>query len=162
MNIMLVESKRPFYWISGALIMSLAGIVLFLQYQKIADKNSITIFTAVRPIKIQVEFAKTAQELETGLMNRDSLGTDSGMFFVFSDEKPRSFWMKDTLISLDMIFISKNGRVNEMTTQEPCPEIGTCQVYESKSPARYVLEINSGQAEKWNMTIGDIVEIPKF
>ena len=159
---MLVESQRPFYWISGILIMSLVSIVIYSQYQKIADKNSITIFTATRQIKIQVEFAKTAQELETGLMNRDSLEVNSGMFFIFSDEKARSFWMKDTLIPFDMIFISKNGRVNEMTTQEPCPETGTCQVYESKSPAQYVLEINAGQTEKWNMAIGDIVEIPNF
>jgi len=159
---MLVESKRPFYWISGILIASLAGIILFLQYQKIADQNSITIFTAARPIKIHVEFAKTAQELETGLMNRDSLEANSGMFFIFSDEKPRSFWMKDTLIPLDMIFISSNGRVNEIITQEPCPENGTCQVYESKTPAQYVLEINAGQVEKWNMATGDIVELPKF
>ncbi|MDO8443513.1 MAG: DUF192 domain-containing protein [Candidatus Azambacteria bacterium] len=159
---MLVDSKGPFYWISGILIISLAGVIFYFQYQKNADKNSITIFTAIRPIKIQVEFAQTAQELETGLMNRDSLETNSGMFFVFPDEKPRNFWMKDTLIPLDMIFISKNGRVNEITTQEPCPEIGACPIYESKSPARYVLEINAGQAEKWNMSAGDIIEIPKF
>ncbi|MBU2082097.1 DUF192 domain-containing protein [Patescibacteria group bacterium] len=159
---MLLDSRRPFYWISGALIITLAGIVLFSQYQKIADKNSITIFTAAGPIKIQVEFAKTAQELETGLMNRDSLEKNSGMFFVFSDEKARSFWMKDTLIPLDMIFISSNGRVNEIVTQRPCPENRTCQIYESKSLAQYVLEINAGQAEKWNITPGDIVEIPNF
>jgi len=159
---MLVESKRPFYWISGILIVSLAGIVLFLQYQKIADKNSITIFTAARPVKIQVEFAKTVQELETGLMNRNSLEANSGMFFIFPDEKSRSFWMKDTLVSLDMIFISKNGRINEIITQEPCPENEICQVYESKSPAQYVLEINAGQAEKWNVITGDIVELPSF
>lgn len=159
---MLVESKRPFYWISGILILSLLGIVLYSEYQKIADKNSITMFTAAGPVKIQVEYAKTSQELEIGLMNRDSLEANSGMFFIFPDEKSRSFWMKDTLIPLDMIFISSNGRVNEMTTQEPCPKTGTCQVYESKSPARYVLEINAGQAEKWNMANGDIVEIPKF
>ena len=157
---MLLDSKGPFYWISGVLIITLAGIVLFSQYQKIADKNSTTIFTAAGPVKIQVEFAKTAQELETGLMNRESLEKNSGMFFIFPDEKSRSFWMKDTLIPLDMIFISSNGRVNEMTTQEPCPKTGTCQVYESKLPARYVLEINGGQAEKWNMANGDIVEIP--
>ena len=157
---MLVESQRPFYWISGILILSLLGIVIFSQYQKIVDKNSIIVFTAAGPVKIQVEYAKTSQELETGLMNRDSLEVNSGMFFIFPDEKSRSFWMKDTLIPLDMIFISSNGRVNEMTTQEPCPKTGTCHVYESKSPARYVLEINGGQAEKWNMASGDIVEIP--
>lgn len=159
---MLVESQRPFYWISGILIASLAGIVFYSEYQKIVDKNSIIVFTAAGPVKIQVEYAKTSQELETGLMNRDSLEVNSGMFFIFPDEKSRSFWMKDTLIPLDMIFISSNGRVNEMTTQEPCPKTGTCQVYESKLPARYVLEINGGQAEKWNMATGDIVEIPKL
>jgi len=120
---MLVESKRPFYWISGILIAFLVGLVAYTQYQKIADRNSLTIFTAVKPVKIQVEFAKTLQELETGLMNRDLLEMDSGMFFIFPDEKPRNFWMKDTLIPLDMIFVSSNGRVNEITTQEPCPEI---------------------------------------
>ncbi len=159
---MLIDSKRPFYWISGILILSLLGIVFYSEYQKIADKNSITIFTAARPVKIQVEFAKTAQELETGLMNRDSLEANSGMFFIFSDEKSRNFWMKNTLIPLDMIFISSTGRVNEMTTQEPCPEIGICQIYESRTPARYVLEINAGQAEKWNMAAGDIVELPEL
>ena len=159
---MLVESSRPFYWISGILILSLAGIVAYTQYQKIADKNSITIFTLAGPVKVRVELAKTAQELEIGLMNRDSLEANRGMFFIFSSEQPRNFWMKDTLIPLDIIFISSTGRVNEMTTQKPCPEIGICPVYESKSPARYVLEINAGQAEKWNITAGDIVELPKF
>ena len=159
---MLLDSKRPFYWISGALIITLAGIVLFSQYQKIADKNSITIFTAAGPVKIQVEFAKTAQELETGLMNRDSLEANSGMFFIFSDEKTRSFWMKNTLIPLDMIFISPTGRITEIVTQRPCPENRTCQIYESKSLAQYVLEINAGQAEKWNIVPGDIVELPEL
>lgn len=159
---MLVDSKRPFYWISGMLILTLMGIVFYLEYQKIADKNSITVFTAAGPVKIRVEFAKTTQELENGLMNRDSLEIDSGMFFVFSDEATRSFWMKDTLIPLDVIFISSKGRINEMTTLNPCQETEICQSYDSKTPARYVLEINAGQAEKWNMTEGDIVELPKM
>ncbi len=158
---MLVESKRPFYWISGALIITLVGIVLFSQYQKMADKNSITIFTAARPVKIQVEFAKTTQELETGLMDRELLEINSGMFFIFPDEKSRSFWMKNMLIPLDIIFISSTGRVNEITTQKPCPKIETCQTYESKLPARYVLEINAGQADKWNIIAGDVIELPK-
>ncbi len=167
---MLVDSKRPFYWISGFFILVLTSIVVYSEYQKIADKNSITIFTGGGPVKIRVEFAKTTQELENGLMNRDSLEIDSGMFFVFSDEATRSFWMKDTLIPLDVIFVSSVGRVNEITTLNPCPrasrrasqETEICQPYNSKAPAQYVLEINAGQAEKWNMTEGDTVELPKF
>ncbi len=159
---MLVDSKRPFYWISGFLILALAGIVVYSEYQKIADRNSITIFTQVGPIKINAEFARTPEELQKGLMNRISLPKNSGMLFIFPDEETRSFWMKNTLIPLDVIFVSSTGRVNEITTLNPCQETEICQSYNSKTPAQYVLEINAGQAEKWNMTEGDILELPKL
>ena len=159
---MLLESKRPFYWISGILILSLLGIVLYFEYQKIADKNSITIFTGGGPVKIRAEFARTSKELEMGLMNRLSFPKNSGMFFIFPDETNRSFWMKNTLIPLDIIFISSKGRVNEITTLNPCQETEICQSYNSKTPAQYVLEINAGSAGKWKIIEGDIVELPKL
>ncbi len=159
---MLLDSKRPFYWISGILILSLLGIVVYSEYQKMADQNSITIFTQVGPMKINVEFAKTPEELQKGLMNRASLPKDSGMFFVFPDEETRSFWMKNTLIPLDVIFISSTGRVNEITTLVPCQETEICQSYNSKTPAQYVLEINAGAAEKLKIMEGDTVELPKM
>lgn len=161
-NIMLIDSKRPFYWISGFLILALTGIVVYSEYQKIADKNSIIIFTGAGPVKVNIEFAKTPEEWQKGLMNRPSLPKDSGMLFVFSDEETRSFWMKDTLISLDVIFISSKGRVNEMTTLNPCQETEICQPYNSKTPAQYVLEINAGAAEKWRIMESDLLELPKF
>ncbi len=159
---MLVDSKRPFYWISGILILTLMGIIFYLKYQKIADKNSITIFTGGRPVKIRAEFVKTLKELELGLMNRPALPKFSGMLFIFPDEKNRSFWMKNVLIPLDIIFISSKGRVNEITTLGPCQETEICQPYDSKTPAQYVLEINAGSTEKWKIIEGDIVELPKF
>ncbi|MBI4920000.1 DUF192 domain-containing protein [Candidatus Azambacteria bacterium] len=159
---MLLDSKRPFYWISGLIIFALAIMVVYFQYQKTADKNSTTVFTGAGPVKIKIELAKTQEELEKGLMNRPSLPKNSGMFFIFPDEKTRSFWMKDTLIPLDIIFISSTGRVNEITTLKPCRENEICQPYSSKMPARYVLEINAGAAEKWRIMEGDILEIPKF
>jgi len=159
---MLLDSKRPFYWISGILILTLMGIVFYFEYQKIADKNSIIIFTGAGPVKIRAEFAQTPEEWQKGLMNRPSLPKDSGMLFIFPDETNRSFWMKNTLISLDVIFISSKGRVNEMTTLNPCQETEICQPYNSKTPAQYVLEINAGSADKWKIIEGDIVELPKF
>ncbi len=159
---MLVDSNRPFYWISGILILSLLGIVLYSEYQKIADKNSITIFTGGGPVKIQAEFARTPEELEVGLMNQPSLPKNSGMFFIFPDETNRSFWMKNTLIPLDIIFISSKGRVNEITTLSPCKETEICQSYNSKTPAQYVLEINAGSTLKWKIIEGDTVELPKM
>lgn len=158
---MLVDSKRPFYWISGILILTLAGIVFYFEYQKIVDKNSITIFTGAGPVKINVEFAKTSEERQKGLMNRVSLPKNSGLLFIFPDETNRSFWMKNTLIPLDVIFVSSKGHINEMTTLNPCQETEICQPYNSKTPAQYVLEINAGSAEKWKIIEGDIVELPK-
>ncbi len=159
---MLIDSKRPFYWISGILILTLMGIIFYLEYQKIADKNSITIFTGGGPVKIRVQFARTPEELQKGLMNRPSLPKNSGMLFIFPDETNKSFWMKNTLIPLDVIFISSKGRVNEITTLNPCQETEICQSYNSKTPAQYVLEINAGSAVKWKIIEGDIVELPKM
>ena len=70
--------------------------------------------------------------------------------------------MKNTLIPLDVIFISSKGRVNEIATLNPCREDEICQPYNSKTSAQYVLEINAGSAEKLGMTQGDILEIPKL
>jgi len=159
---MLVDSKRPFYWISGILILSLLGIIFYFEYQKIADKNSITIFTGGGPVKIRAEFARTPEELQKGLMNRPSLPKNSGLLFIFPDETNKSFWMKNTLIPLDVIFISSKGRINEMTTLNPCQETEICQSYNSKTPAQYVLEINAGSVGKWKIIEGDILELPKF
>ncbi|MEK7578647.1 MAG: DUF192 domain-containing protein [Patescibacteria group bacterium] len=142
--------------------MALIGIIFYLEYQKIADKNSVTIFTGAGTVKINVEFARTPEELEKGLMNRVSLPKDSGMLFIFPDEIDRSFWMKNTLIPLDIIFISSKGRVNEITTLNPCQENEICQSYNSKTPAQYVLEINAGLTEKRKIMEGDILELPKF
>ena len=158
---MLLDSKKPFYAISGILILGLLGIVFYFQYQKTIDKNSITVITGDKPIKIQVEFVKTSEELTRGLMNRVSLDENSGMFFVFPDEATRSFWMKNTLIPLDIIFISSNGHINEITTMNPCQENNICQPYESKLPAQFVLEINADQAEKRNISPGDIIQLPQ-
>ncbi len=159
---MLVDSKRPFYWISGILILTLLGIIFYFEYQKIADKDSITIFTGGGPVKIRAEFARTPEELQKGLMNRTSLPKDSGMLFIFPDETNRSFWMKNTLIPLDVIFISSKGRINEMTTLNPCQETEICQSYNSKTPAQYVLEINAVSTLKWKIIEGDTVELPKM
>lgn len=159
---MLIDSKRPFLFILIILAAGLFGIVLYQQYQKMADKNSITVFTASAPVKINVEFAANPEEWQKGLMNRPSLPKNSGMFFAFNEEANRNFWMKDTLIPLDIIFISSKGLVNEITTLNPCQENEICPTYNSKSPAQYVLELNAGSALKWKIMEGDIVEIPKF
>lgn len=92
-----------------------------------------------------VEVADSPDEHARGLMYRDSMPSGRGMLFVFQDEQPRAFWMKNTKISLDMIFIASNGTVVEVKRGvPPCVE-DSCVAYRSP-PAKFVLEVNSGEA----------------
>jgi uncharacterized membrane protein (UPF0127 family) len=102
-----------------------------------------------------VETAKTPESREWGLMFRHQLAENEGMLFVFEKEAPLSFWMKNTLISLDMIFADSQGKiVHIVKNAEPCKS-DPCQQYDSKVPAQYVLEIPGGVSEKLNIEQGD-------
>lgn len=159
----LIDSKRIFFWPAAILIAALAGIIIFQQYQKIAEKKQVTIFTAAGPVKISVEYAETPEKQANGLMNRKSLGRNSGMLFIFPDEKIRDFWMKNTLIPLDIMFIDTGGRINEIATMEPCPlDAKFCPSYVSKNPARFAIEVNAGFTVKNHIVEGDILEISGF
>ena len=160
---MLLDSKRPFYLISFFIILTLLGIIIYQEYQNKILGEAITIFTGAGQVKINVEYAKTTEELKAGLMNRAKFPKNSGMLFIFPDENNRSFWMKNTLIPLDIIFVSSNGRINEIATLKPCPEdVGYCPSYASKNPVQYVIEVNAGFAQKNRIVDGDILEIPKL
>ncbi|MFB6099787.1 MAG: DUF192 domain-containing protein [Candidatus Nanohalobium sp.] len=111
---------------------------------------------------LHVEVADSEQERLKGLMYRKKLPINQGMLFVFPKEAPRGFWMKNTLIPLDMIFVDRNGRI--INIEEAYPEPNTSEenlkIYRSEAPARYVIETNSTFTEKKNIEEGDRVEIP--
>ena len=159
----LVDSKRPFYFILTALILALFVIVAYQQYQKYAKRYLITIHTGAGPVKINADYAETQEKQEKGLMGKQSLPKNSGMIFIFPDEKIRKFWMKNTLIPLDLIFINTNGRISEIITIEPCRnDTEMCPAYISKEPARFAIEVNAGFAVKNRIIEGDILEISGF
>lgn len=160
---MLVDSKRPFFLISAVTILFLLSIVSYQKYQKIADENTIAIFTGAGLVKIRIEYARTPKELRQGLMNRTKLSKNSGMLFVFPDEKIRTFWMKDTPIPLEIMFIDTKGRISEITAMKPCAaDAKNCPVYVSKQHARFAIEVNSGFSQKNKIIEGDILEISGF
>lgn len=159
----LVDSKRPFFWISALIIIFLAGIVIYLEYQKILEKNRVVIYTGAGKAEIRVEYATTAEKQKQGLMGRASLPKNSGMLFIFPDEKIREFWMQDTLIPLEIMFIDTKGRINEIIAMKPCaPDSLTCLIYTSKEPARFAVEVNAGFTIKNRIIEGDILEISGF
>jgi hypothetical protein len=106
-----------------------------------------------------VEVARTFNERAVGLMNRTELQKDSGMLFVFEEDGEYNFWMKNTLISLDMIWISSDKKVVFIKNNaEPCKQ-EVCESIKPNAIARYVLEINGGLAEQENIKPGDDVFI---
>lgn len=94
-----------------------------------------------------VELAETLEERQQGLMYRESLNQNSGMLFIFPKEDNYAFWMKNTLIPLDIIWINQDLEIVHVETAEPCKE-DPCQIYDPNTNALYVLEINPGIINK--------------
>lgn len=138
------------------LILVALAVSLLLYLASSNDKVSITTSSGV--VEIDVEVADSAEEREKGLMFRNSLDHDNGMLFIFKNEETRSFWMKNTLIPLDIIFIDRNLKIVDMQAAKPCVE-HICSLYTSEKPAQYVLEVNQGFVKNNGISIGDLVRI---
>lgn len=102
--------------------------------------------------RLDIEIADTDYERETGLMYRDHMEENHAMLFIFENEAPRGFYMKNTEISLDILFLDKARKVVKIA---PNTRPKSLQTIPSEVPAQYVLEINAGLAEEWNIKQGD-------
>ena len=93
---------------------------------------------------VRVEVARTAAEQERGLMGRREVPAGTGMLFPFSPAAVQSFWMRDTLVPLDIAWV-RDGRVVGATRMTPCPDLGPrCPVYPSPGPVDAALEVRAG------------------
>lgn len=101
-----------------------------------------------------VEVASDSATRQQGLMNRESMPANHGMIFEFTGEASRNFWMKNTLIPLDMIWINAEKTIVDIQAAEPC-KVEKCPIYSGKVPAQYVLELNQGVLRG---QVGDRVE----
>ena len=104
-----------------------------------------------------LEVANTRESRDRGLMHRDSMPADHGMIFVFPDEAVRGFWMKNTRIPLDIIYLTAAGKVVSVHQMQPHDRRTT----ESKGPAQYAIELNQGEAAKADVKEGDSLALPK-
>lgn len=101
-----------------------------------------------------VELAITPEERARGLMHKKHLEQEKGMLFIFPAEAEYSFWMKNTLIPLDIIWINKDKKVVFINSNTlPCTS-EQCDIIKPNKKASYVLEINVGMADEVNLTIG--------
>ena len=108
---------------------------------------------------LDVEFAETEYETQTGLMYRKSMDANQGMLFIFPDERMHSFYMKNTEIPLDLIFIKGDSTIASFQENaNPYNETGLS----SQVPVKFVLEVNAGLAEKWLLEVGDKIKFTKY
>jgi uncharacterized membrane protein (UPF0127 family) len=107
----------------------------------------------------QLEVVRTPEERARGLMDRTSLPRDSAMLFVYEQEQELRFWMKNTLIPLDILFLDARGVVVNVHTMHPQPGAtdDDLQRYPSAAPAQYAIEMNAGLAAEHGFGPGDQV-----
>jgi uncharacterized membrane protein (UPF0127 family) len=148
---------RARFWIAVVAVVvfcAMAGLTAraaSIQSLEIVTKSGVQVFS--------VEIATTEEEKTTGLMYRKELADGKGMLFDFSPEQQVSMWMKNTFISLDMIFIRADGRILRIAENT---EPQSTKIISSGGLAKGVLEVIAGTAKKYGIEPGDRVAHPLF
>ena len=163
-------AKRPdkkIYYISAAVIV--AAIIILFVYPGILNKENneevyymfkkegeltLSDSSNLLKAKIDIEIADTDYERQLGLMKRISMEEKQGMLFIFPSEAMQSFWMRNTLLSLDMIFINEHKKI---VTIHKNTKILSDQSYPSSALAKYVLEVIAGFTDKFGINVGDVI-----
>ena len=109
-------------------------------------------------VVLQVEVASTQADRRKGLMGRRSLPAKAGMVFAYPEDVSWGFWMKNTLIPLDIAFYDARGRIVRILTMTPCRR-EPCRVYSPGVSYRAALEVNAGSFRRWNVKTGDRIAV---
>jgi len=148
-------SKNIMLIITPVLII-IAGILIWRLFFYLPPANSVKI--KIANINYNIELAKTIAQKTKGLSDRDALCKNCGMLFTFGFETNLPFWMKNTLVPLDMIWLDKNGKVVDIQT---ATDTSSTKIYQNQTPAQYVLELNANDSKKIGLKIGDIIDLSK-
>lgn len=145
-------------WLNALILSLLFSFQVFATVPKVTfTKQQVQIGAK----KITVEIAKSREQLEHGLMFREKMTTDSGMLFIFPDEQPLSFWMKNTYIDLTIAYIGKDKKIIDIIDMKATSALQTSfPSYPSSKPAMYALEMNQGWFTKNRIKIGDLLKLP--
>lgn len=124
-----------------------------------ASTDTVPVEVALRGQHFTAELATNEAAREHGLMMRTSLAPNHGMLFVFPDTAPRGFWMKNTLIPLDILYFDADRKLVSAQLDVPPCKADPCPIYPSTGPARYVLELAAGTARRIGVRDGDTLAI---
>lgn len=149
-------------WVGTTRITLLAALVVLTacthspQSQKTGNENTANV-TLLSPenqaLHIHAEIADEPDEQQRGLMFRDHLDPGRGMLFIFEQPRVLSFWMKNTLIPLDILFFDPSGNLISWKTMEPCHS-DQCQMYQSEQEALTALEVPAGYVKEYGVGEG--------
>ena len=139
------------YFLFFSLLLGLVSVTNLSNSKKLQE---IDIFTNGNVINFIVEIADTERKRENGLMFRDSLPRKTGMLFIFPEKKKIGIWMKNTIIPLDIIFISEE-KIIQKIIYSAVPMDDT--IYSSEDLSKYVLEINAGLSKEFQIKKGNKV-----
>lgn len=144
--------------IAGAIFAVAAALVIFAAVASAsnrpmmlpAHREPLIIETNSGEQQFTIEIADEPSERQRGLMFRESLEQRRGMLFVFQQTERQGFWMKNTPLPLDLLFVAENGRIVAIRKGEPYSEALIAPIY----PVRFVLELNAGTARKFGINLG--------
>ena len=122
------------------------------------DQVPLRVVTAEGEVTLRVEIADTSEERAAGLSGRASVPADAGMAFLWDEPVEAEFWMKDTLIPLQIAFWDEGGRIVALIEMEPC-ETDTCPHYRPEKPIVGAVEANAGWFTAHGVAVGDTVEL---
>ena len=164
-----IQKQRKLHWYDVTFIfMVAAGIIYFLFSQNLFNKNitdtdyifkkegTLTFTDSLGNVKtrIDIQIADNEYDRELGLMFRKHMQENRGMLFIFPQEGIQSFWMHNTYIPLDMIFVNAQDKI---VTIQNADKTLSDQTYSSIKPAQFVIEVNLGFAKKYGLKVGDII-----
>jgi len=151
-------SRSRFSYLSALLVALVFGLASASNVAAAEKSGEIHVATKSGKHKLTVEWAVTPSEREHGLMGREKMAPNHGMLFDFGSEQQLYFWMKNTPLSLDMIFIKADGRTSRIERNTtPFSEA----LIPGGEPARYVLELVAGSSDRLELAPGDQFTIPK-
>ncbi len=146
-------------WIlrSFGIIIGFIYILMVLSTKPLACPIDLPITTvSIRGHLLTVELATTPAARACGLSRRQELPDNQGMLFIFSDLRPRNFWMKDTIIPLSIAYLDDTGQITSIHDMAP---LQTNKRYPSLQPAAFALEVNQGWFRSHGIKVGDIVKM---
>ncbi len=160
MGVRLMFNQKVLSWTKRGLAVPTLMLAVSLSQAREPELEAFSVTTHDGTvIEYNVEIARTAAQMRRGLMFRDSMPENQGMLFIYQPDRVATMWMKNTILSLDMLFIDSKGlivNIAENTTPFSLARIS------SGEPVRAVVELNAGQVEKHGIQIGDRVNHTAF